>query len=80
MDILTEGQKIALIFPKDSNFVEMTCVIDKVSDDRLYLQLPQYFMRYVEYLHEGSEITAKVFSKLGTIDFNTIVEQRVQGR
>ena len=73
MDILSEGQKIALIFPKDSSFVEMTCVIDKVSDDRLYLQLPQYFMRYVEYLHEGAEITAKVFSKLGTIDFNTIV-------
>ena len=73
MELFAEGQKIALIFVKNSNIVEMTCVIDKVYDDRLELQPPQYFMRYVEFLQVGANLTAKAFSKLGTIDFNTIV-------
>ena len=73
MDFFTEGQKIALIFQKKSKMVEMICSIEKVSDDRLNLILPQYFMRYVEFLQVGKKLTAKAFSKLGTIDFNTIV-------
>ena len=73
MDLLSEGQKIALIFEKDSKYVEMTCIIDKLYDDRINIQLPQYFMRYVDCLQEGSELTAKVFSKLGTVDFNSVV-------
>lgn len=73
MDLFSEGQKIALIFVKGSNIVEMTCTIDKIYDDRLELQPPQYFMRYVEFLQEGANLTAKAFSKLGTIDFNTVV-------
>ena len=51
----------------------MICTIENVYDDRLVLNPPQYFMRYVEFLQVGCELTAKVFSKLGTIDFNTIV-------
>ena len=54
MDLLSAGQKIALIFQKDSSIVEMTCLIEKVYDDRLALQLPQYFMRYVDSLNEGA--------------------------
>ena len=73
MDLISAGQKIALIFQKETNIVEMTCIIEKVYDDRLALQLPQYFMRYVEFFNEGAELTAKIFTKLGTIDFNTIV-------
>ena len=73
MDLFTEGQKIALIFVKNSNMVEMLCTIDKIYDDRLELQPPQYFMRYVEYLRDGAKLTAKAFSKLGTIDFSTVV-------
>ena len=30
-------------------------------------------MRYVEYLDVGKSLTIKAFSKLGTIDFNTVV-------
>ena len=30
-------------------------------------------MRYIEFLQVGKKVTAKAFSKLGTIDFNTIV-------
>ena len=73
MELFTEGQKIALIFSKDSNLVEMTCDIEKIFDDRLDLILPQYFMRYIEFLQVGQTLTAKAFSKLGTIDFNTII-------
>ena len=73
MDLFNEGQKIALLFKKDNNIVEMVCSIEKIFYDRLNLVLPQYFMRYIEYLQVGMELTAKVFSKLGTIDFNTII-------
>lgn len=73
MDLLTEEQKINLIFQKDSNLVEMSCVIEKIYDDRIEIILPQYFMRYIEYLQVGCKLTAKVFSKLGTVDFNTMV-------
>lgn len=68
-----EGQKLTLFFQKNNNIVEMSCIIEKVHDDRLDLALPQYFMRYIEFLQVGKKLTAKVFSKLGTIDFNTVV-------
>ena len=73
MDLFTEGQKLTLFFQKDLNMVEMTCDVEKVMDDRLNLTLPQYFMRYIEYLQVGKPLTAKAFSKLGTVDFNTMV-------
>lgn len=73
MDLFNEGQKLTLFFKKDSNMVEMTCAIEQVFDDRLSLLLPQYFMRYIDYLQVGATLTAKAFSKVGTIDFNTMV-------
>ena len=73
MDLFTEGQKLTLFFQKDSNMVEMTCSVEKILDDRLTLVLPQYFMRYVNFLRVGAKLTAKAFSKFGTIDFNTVV-------
>ena len=73
MDLFTEGQRISLFFPKKQNMVEMVCNIEKVFNDRLNLVLPQYFMRYIEHLQVGMTLTAKAFSKLGTVDFNTMV-------
>ena len=73
MDLFTEGQRISLFFPKKQNMVEMVCNIEKVFNDRLNLVLPQYFMRYIENLQVGKKVTAKAFSKLGTVDFNTII-------
>ena len=73
MDLLQSGQKLSLCFQKESNLVEITCTIAQVLDDRLVIELPPYFMRYVEYLEVGRRLTVKVFSKLGTIDFNTVV-------
>ena len=73
MDLLSEGQKLNLYIQKAGNIVEMVCSIERVFDDRLDVTLPQYFMRYIEYLQVGCRLTVKVFSKLGTIDFNTVV-------
>ena len=73
MDLFTKGQKITLFFQKASNMVEIACEIEKVYDDRLVLALPQYFMRYIEFLQTNKKITAKAFSKFGTLDFNSVV-------
>ena len=73
MDLLKEEQKVTLFFQKDTVMVEMSCTIEKVYDDRLELNLPKYFMRYIEFLQVGKRLTAKAFSKLGTIDFNTVI-------
>lgn len=73
MNLLSAEQKIALIFQKDNNIIEMICTIEKVLDDRLELALPQYFMRYIDKLQVGARLTVKVFTKLGTIDFNTVI-------
>lgn len=73
MDLLKIGQKLNLYFIKDSNIVEICCKIADVFEDRLVIDLPQYFMRYIEYLEVGCPLTIKVFSKLGTVDFNTVV-------
>lgn len=73
MDLFNKEQKITLYFQKNNNMVEMTCLVEKIYDDRLDLILPQYFMRYIEFLQVGKSITAKAFSKLGTIDFNTVI-------
>jgi hypothetical protein len=73
MDLIKKDQKIALYFQKDNSMIEMTCIIKEVLDDRLVLEPPQYFMRYVDALQVGCNLTAKVFSKLGTVDFNTMV-------
>ena len=61
MDLFKSGQKINLYFPKDENLVSISCTISNVKNDRLYVELPQYFMRYIEYLEDGKKLTAKVF-------------------
>ena len=73
MELLKVGQKLSISFPKGSNCVEITGVISSIDDDRLSIELPPYFMRYIEFLEEGSPLTAKVFSKMGTVDFNSVV-------
>lgn len=73
MDLFNEGQKLTLFIKKDSSIVEMTCSIETVFEDRLNIALPQYFMRYIAFLQVGQHLTAKAFSKMGTIDFNTMI-------
>lgn len=73
MDLLKSGQKLSISFQKGESLVEMSCVITDVLEDRIIVELPPYFMRYIEYLEVGKPLTVKVFSKLGTVDFNTVV-------
>ena len=73
MDLLQKGQKLSINIYKNDKLIEMLGTINEVFDDRLDVELPPYFMRYVECLDVGSHLTVKIFSKFGTIDFNTIV-------
>lgn len=73
MDLLQPGQKLGINFQKEEKLVEIFCTISKVFDDRINIDLPPYFMRYIDFLDVGKRLTLKVFSKIGTIDFNGIV-------
>ncbi len=73
MDLIQENQKLSINIQKDDKLVEIVCTINKVLDDRLILELPPYFMRYIEFLDSGETVMAKVFSKMGTIDFNAVI-------
>ena len=73
MDLLQKEQKVSLFFQKENNLVEISCTIESLKDDRIELNLPQYFMRYIDFLQVGKTLTVKAFSKFGTIDFNSIV-------
>ena len=73
MDLLQQGQKLSINIQKEDNLVEIIGTITEIFDDRIEIELPPYFMRYVEYLDVGKPLTIKVFSKIGTIDFNTVV-------
>lgn len=73
MDLLQVGQKINIYIQKSDKLVEITSEISNIQEDRLMLELPQYFMRYIEFFDVGCRLTLKLFSKMGTIDFNAIV-------
>ena len=73
MNLFKKDQRVALYIEKKDIVVEIICTINKILDDRLILNLPQYFMRYIDILQVGTKLMAKVFSKLGTIDFNSII-------
>ncbi len=73
MELLKAGQKLSIYFPKEDKLVEIVCIISKVLKDRMIIALPPNIMRYIEHLNEGCKLTVKFFSKIGTVNFNTIV-------
>lgn len=73
MDLLQTGQKLSINIEKNDTIVEILGTINEIYDDRLDVELPPYFMRYIEHLDVGKALTAKVFTKFGTIDFNTVI-------
>lgn len=73
MDLIHSGQKISINIQKDDRLIEIVGTVNTVYDDRLSIDLPQYFMRYIEFLEVDKKLTIKIFSKLGTIDFNTVI-------
>lgn len=73
MELIQSGQKLSINIQKNNKLIEMIATINEVFDDRITIELPPYFMRYIEFLDVGKTLTVKIFSKLGTIDFNTVV-------
>ncbi len=73
MNLVREGQKLNLIFNKEDKTVEITCVIASVEFDRLIVELPKSFMRYIEFLATGCEVSVRVFSTAGILAFNSII-------
>ena len=73
MELIQPEQKLSINIQKNDKLIEIRGTVSKVLDDRIDIELPQYFMRYIEYLDVGKKLTVKVFSKIGTIDFNTVV-------
>ncbi len=73
MDLLQIGQKLSINIYKNDKLIEIIGKISDILDDRIDVELPPYFMRYIECMDVGKHLTVKVFSKFGTIDFNTVV-------
>ena len=73
MNLVREGQKLNLIFNKGEKTVEITCVVSEVFYDRIAVSLPKSFMRYIEHLTSGCEVSVRVFSTAGLIAFNSVI-------
>ena len=44
MDLLKARQKLSILFQKEDSLVEIACVISALLEDRIVIDLPQYFM------------------------------------
>ena len=73
MDLFKIGQKLSLFIEDGNKLIEIRSTISGLLEDRMVVELPQYFMRYINFLQVGCKLTVKVFSKMGTVDFNTVV-------
>ena len=73
MNLVREAQKLNLIFNKGDKTVEITCIVASVEFDRLIVELPKSFMRYIEFLATGCEVSVRVFSTAGILAFNSII-------
>ena len=73
MDLFKIGQNLSLFIEDGSKLIEIRSTISGLLEDRMVVELPQYFMRYINFLQVGCKLTVKVFSKMGTIDFNSVV-------
>lgn len=73
MNLVREGQKLNLIFNKGEKTVEITCVVAGVEFDRIIVELPKSFMRYIEHLSAGCEVSVRVFSTAGLLAFNSVI-------
>ncbi len=74
MKILKTGQKVQLEFktsPREK--MQIMCKIQKIESDRLTLSYPDQLMRFCEYLSEGTEIRAFVFTEANIQILDSIV-------
>lgn len=74
MGEIRKNQKVKLTFTmSDESEKEVNCLIKEVFIDRLTLTINDEVLKYAEYLEEGEELIAKVFTPSGVKLLNTIV-------
>jgi len=74
MGEIRKNQKVNLTFKMgDDSEKEISCSIKEVYTDRLSLTTTDEVLEYAEYLSEGEELVAKIFTPVGVKIFNTIV-------
>jgi hypothetical protein len=64
MNLIQPGQKLSINIEKNATIVELLCTVKEVVDGRIAIDLPQYFMRYIECFDVGKHLTVKVLSEL----------------
>ena len=65
MDLFKIGQNLSLFIEDGSKLIEIRSTISGLLEDRMVVELPPYFMRYINFLQVGCKLTVKVFSKMG---------------
>lgn len=74
MGEVRKGQKVKLRFRTvDNSEKELDCFIKEVQSDRLFLTVPENFLNYIQYLDEGEELSARIFTPIGVKVFDAIV-------
>lgn len=74
MKTLRVGQKVQLEFNiSSSEKMQIMCNIQKIETDRLILKYPDQLMKFSEYLTEGTEIRAFVFTEANIQVLDSII-------
>lgn len=74
MKALKIGQKVQLEFnTSSSEKMQIMCNIQKIESDRLTLKYPDQLMKFSEYLTEGTEIKAFVFTEANIQVLDSII-------
>jgi c-di-GMP-binding flagellar brake protein YcgR len=74
MSEIKEEQLVKLFFKAaDGSEKELDCSIKKIYKDRLSINFPKEIIYYTDYLQEGEEVTAKIFTPSGIKIFDAII-------
>ncbi|MDD3437464.1 MAG: PilZ domain-containing protein [Candidatus Gastranaerophilales bacterium] len=74
MSEIRENQLTKLVFKTaDNSEKELCCNIKDIYKDRISLNYPKETMYYLDYLEEGDEVNAQIFTPLGVRMFDSII-------
>ena len=74
MGEIRKNQKVKLNFKTaDGSEKELDCLIKEIYTDRLSLTTTEEILKYSEYLSEGEELVAKIFTPVGVKVISTII-------
>jgi len=74
MGVIKEDQQVKLVFTiADGSEAEVTCRVKSFDNDRIYLKPSTAVDSYLNYLQEGDEVTAKVFTPIGIQMYDAII-------